>query len=79
LHATSQNPETTAADAVRLQNGVKAITDLADAHLPILDQHIEFIYLFVPLLPFGEPSSRFKIGVCGATVRFPMSFFIFIH
>ena len=55
------------ADASRLESGTQAIAALADSHL-LPDPYMEFVYLFIPFLPFGEPSTRFKIGTVGATV-----------
>ena len=68
LDHTANDVNTDSADVSRLQNGTQAIGELVN-NVILTDEYIEFIYFYVPYLPFGEPSNRFKLGLVGATVR----------
>jgi hypothetical protein len=68
LADSADDPATETTDAVRFGNAADAVGELVIKHV-LKDEFIDFVYLFIPFLPFGERSSRFKVGECGATVR----------
>jgi hypothetical protein len=53
----------------RVREGVEGASNLGSNLVKLAEPHKDFLYLLVPLLPFGHSSRIFKVGTMGSSVR----------